>query len=340
VGAASVIRYRNVEVPRQPGEVGRLRVAQGPDAGLVYVIKSSTAVIGRGDETDVIISDLKASRSHARIDFTLEGWIVNDLGSANGILYQGAYVRKFTLSSGDHFTIGDTIFEFYNSDESTRILTAPIRPALQLVQSDQAIAAQRAKVQGFAQSAQVAAPVVGAPGAKKSNPRTLILLAIGAGIYLYLDQATPPKTANPANSAQKAAMQKEEADKTLSSYLPSTVSKDIEKTAEQYYRQGFREFREENYLRAKAQFELALQVNPNHELSRQYLKNSEKEIDTQVKDMIAGAGRAKTAGRLHEAKGYYETAMRLMYYDRSNPDFIECEEALKKINEELGRGGL
>ena len=32
-----------------------------------------------------------------------------------------------------------------------------------------------------------------------------------------------------------------------------------------------------------------------------------------------------------------ETAMRAMFHDRSNPDYIESEEAVKKINETLGR---
>lgn len=32
--------------------------------------------------------------------------------------------------------------------------------------------------------------------------------------------------------------------------------------------------------------------------------------------------------------------MRLMYNDQTNPDFLECEEALKKINTELEGGQL
>ncbi len=330
MGAAPVLRYKNTEVPRQAGEVGRLRVIEGPDKGLVCLLRNSTVVLGRGEKSDIMISDLKASRSHARLEFTKEGWVVNDLGSANGIFYHGEYVRKFPILSGERFTLGDTIFEFMASSESTRVLMSPMRPSLEVVQQDHALAQQRAKVRTWAQPAEAAKDPT-----KKQNPaRTLLLVAVLAGGYFFMNQDPPQK------GPQKAPQKKEEqgeAAKGLENYLPPGVTKDIQKTAEQYYRLGFREYREGNYLRAKSQFELALQVNPGHALARHYLAVSDKEIETSIKDMIQGAEKAITAGRLREAKGYYETAMRLMYYDRSNPDFIECEEEVKKINKELNK---
>ena len=326
-----VFRYKNVEVPRQNGEVGRLRVLKGADQGLIFVLKESSVTFGRGEDADVMISDLKASRAHARLDYTHDGWVMNDLGSANGIFFQGEYIRKFAISSGEHFTIGDTIFEFLTSTESTRVLTAPLRPGQEVANQDQALINQRIKVKGLSQSAQIAPPAGGAP--KKNNARTLLLVVILAGAYFYLNQPAPQA---PVTQAQKSKAKKE-TDRSLASYLPPGVTKEVAKTAEEYYRQGFREYREGNYLRAKARFELTLQVNPNHELARHYLASSEKAIDDEIKSMIAAARKESVAGRLREAKGYYETAMRLMYYDRSNPDFVECEDALKKINEELDR---
>lgn len=331
MSSSKVLRYKNTEVPRQTGEVARLRVLKGPDQGMIYVMKESSISFGRGDEADVMISDLKASRAHARLDYTRDGWVMNDLGSANGIFFQGEYIRKFAITSGEHFTVGETIFEFLTSTESTRILTAPLRTSQDVANLDQALINQRLKVQGLSQAAQTTAQATGQP-AKKFNPRTLLLVAALGGIYFYMDQAAPV-----ASQAVKKSAKKENDDRSLASYLPVGVTRDVEKTAEQYYRQGFREYREGNYLRAKAQFELALQVNPNHGFARHYLAGAENEITAEIKKMIAGAQKSIVAGRLREAKGYYETAMRLMYYDRSNPDFIECEESLKKITEELNR---
>src|SRR5690606_24086654 len=107
------------------------------------------------------------------------------------------------------------------------------------------------------------------------------------------------------------------ANRGLAAYLPPGVGREAAKSAEQSYWEGFREYREGHYLRAKEHFELALQVNPAHELARFYLKSAEKEIGDEIKRMIAAAQKATVAGRLREAKGYYETAMRAMYHDRS-----------------------
>ena len=297
-------------------------------------MKSSSLTLGRGEEVDVVISDLKASRTHAKLEFTKEGWMVSDLGSANGIFFQGEYVRKLGLKSGEHFTIGETIFEFLTGNENTRVLTAPLRLATEVVQMDNALSAQKIKVQNYAKPTQTS--VSASAASKKFNPRTLLLVVALAGGYYYLNQDEfSPKIAQVAKSKVKSEAVEDSG--SLSTYLPNSVNHEVEKTAEQYYRQGFREYREGNYLRAKAQFELALQVNPGHQQAKHYLLSADKEISEDIKNMMDAAASSKNAGRLRVAKGFYETAMRLMYYDRSNPNFIECEDAVKKLNEELGK---
>ena len=312
------------------GEVGRLRVIKGPDQGTIYILKSNSTLIGRGEDADLFLNDLKSSRKHAKIEFTQKGWEVIDQGSANGIFYQGKYLRQILLSSGEHFTIGETIFEFLDGKEHTRVLLSTLRAGAEVAQLDQALASQRLKVKGLSQAAQVASPLEGV----KKKPPIVLILAVMGGIYFYMDDIQEFISPKPK---QQMVKKEEKPSQSLSSYLPSTVGKEVEKTAEQYYRQGFREFREGNYLRAKAQFELALQVNPSHQLARYYLNGSENEIENRIKQMIGAAQKATVAGRLREAKGYYETSMRLMYYDRSNPNFIECEDAVNKIKNELNR---
>jgi pSer/pThr/pTyr-binding forkhead associated (FHA) protein len=331
--SAKVLRFKSAEVPRQQGEVGRLRVLKGPDQGLVYIIRNSSILVGRGDESDAIIGDLKASRKHFKLEFGTAGWTVTDLGSGNGILFQGEYIRKFPLMSGQHFMVGETVFEFLAGEEQTRVLMAPIKSGDTIIQSNQNMAAQRLRVQALSEPVKIAAPKQ-----KKSN-RTILLIAILAGAYFYFEEMDqqPGSKKGPPKKSQKKEIE-EAIDKSLESYLAPESSSDISRTAEQYYRAGFREYREGNYMRAKSQFELALQVNPAHQLARKFLMSADKEIENEVKNMINIAQKAMIAGRKREARGHYETAKRLLYYDRSNPDFIECEEEIKKIDEELKRG--
>ncbi len=344
--AAKVLRFKNAEVPRQQGEVGRLRVLKGTQDSMIFVLKDSSVTVGRGEECDVMINDIKASRKHVRIDYTKEGWLVTDLGSANGIFYHGEYVRKCHLQSGQHFAIGDTVVEFFAGSEGTQVLMAPARPIAEVMQMDQAYASQRVRVLHSGQAVKVA------PSKKKSNPLVRIAL-IGMIVYNFqeeivdfladVDELKPYlKDWGLLETPQrKKRLAKKKAEETQPVKPPDAVdamSAEVGKTAEQYYRQGFREFRQGNYLRAKAQYELALQVNPAHEMARKGLENAEHEIEAAIKISKASGRKAREAGRLREAKGYYEAAQRLMYFDRANPEYIEAEEELKEINDELSKG--
>lgn len=326
-----VYRYKNTDIPRQLGEVGRIRVIKGPDQGSTYILKDSSVTLGRGEEADVVIVDPKASRMHARLEYTSGGWVMSDLGSANGVFFQGEYIRKFGLTSHDHFTLGETILEFLTHTESTRVLMAPPKPAQAVAQQDRALAAQRLKVQAMAQGPKVSM----VRGQKKENPvKIAVYIAILAGIYFFMNEEPAQR---PTPQAKKVQKNSGERDRSLAAYLPPGVGLEAVKSAEQSYREGFREYREGHYLRAKEHFELALQVNPSHELARFYLKSSEQEIENEIGRMMSAAQKAVAAGRLREAKGYYETAMRAMYHDRSNPEYLEAEQALKEILQEMNR---
>lgn len=324
-----LLKYRSTDVPRQSGELGRLRILKGVEVGATFVLKSSSITIGRGDEVNLMIGDLKASRTHARLDFTHDGWTMSDLGSANGIFFQGEYIRKFNLKSGEHFTIGETIFEFLVSSDMSRLLTAPFRDGLEVERQDMQLAQQKIRVQNLAHGAKAITVEQ-----KKFNPRTLLLALGVAGVYFYMNQgdfiSKAPQTAKSTASAKKEKAAEE--DRALASYLPANVGKDVQKTAEQYYWLGFREYTKGNYLRAKDNFELALQVNPSHESARHYLASAEKENEDEIKRLIAGARKAKLIGRMQDAKGDCAMALRHLYNDRANPDYADCAEIIKEIN--------
>ncbi len=69
-------------------------------------------VLGRDIASDVVIEDDKASRSHARLRPSPQGWIVEDLDSTNGTRVNGFRTSAQLLSDGDHVTVGATTFLF------------------------------------------------------------------------------------------------------------------------------------------------------------------------------------------------------------------------------------
>jgi pSer/pThr/pTyr-binding forkhead associated (FHA) protein len=74
--------------------------------------------IGRGSEADIQIDEPSASRRHAAIERTPEGFVLRDLGSTNGTYHGGLlHGRETPLRQGDCFRIGDTEFLFQDDGE-------------------------------------------------------------------------------------------------------------------------------------------------------------------------------------------------------------------------------
>jgi len=75
----------------------------------IYPLLEATT-IGRDTNNAIRLSDSTASRNHARVRFWQGSWIVEDLKSANGIIFNGEQVENASLKPGDSFKIGETTF--------------------------------------------------------------------------------------------------------------------------------------------------------------------------------------------------------------------------------------
>ncbi|MBN1421010.1 MAG: FHA domain-containing protein [Planctomycetes bacterium] len=74
---------------------------------------AGTLTIGRAPGNDLILSDRKASRHHARIEQIADAWYLTDLDSSNGTFLNGMRVTEESrLSPGDRIAIGDATLHF------------------------------------------------------------------------------------------------------------------------------------------------------------------------------------------------------------------------------------
>lgn len=74
--------------------------------------RRESVVIGRGQECDVVIKDVKASRRHCKLSRLEEGgFVLEDLDSRNGTFVDGIQIEKpIQLKPKQTFKIGDTVF--------------------------------------------------------------------------------------------------------------------------------------------------------------------------------------------------------------------------------------
>ena len=62
--------------------------------------------VGRSEENDIVVPDPNVSRRHARLLRSENGYVVEDLGSTNGTLLDGAPIERERIESGDELTFG------------------------------------------------------------------------------------------------------------------------------------------------------------------------------------------------------------------------------------------
>jgi len=94
----------------------------------IYPLEGSVS-IGRSPENDITLVDYNVSRTHARVSFQKGFWIIEDLGSANGIIFAGELVVSKTLTLGDSFQIGESILTFLEEgvSDNTEQLSATMQ---------------------------------------------------------------------------------------------------------------------------------------------------------------------------------------------------------------------
>jgi len=336
MGAA--LRFKQTSVPKQQGEQARLKVLQGPDAGAVYVITGARFLIGRGEDTDVMIADLKASRIHAELFLTQKGWVAKDKGSANGILHNSKTVREAVVRSGDMITLGETTFEFLTPEAGTMMLMAPPRDANELKAQNSALAEQQARVRalgsfggGKITGAQPKAPGAPPTGLVKFIRSPLgIVAALGVGYLILFVDEEPSKP-------KKKKKQDDALMRDLASYLPPS-DPGTNTAIKTFFQEGFREYTHRNWARARAQFETVLQISPGHPMATLYLQNCNKAIEDDVKGHLERAKKSHDAGKLRSARGDYEAVLRLLDRDRTNPSYIEAKDQLDKVVKDLKDG--
>jgi pSer/pThr/pTyr-binding forkhead associated (FHA) protein len=97
----------------EPGlELGRLVVVTSPTGeppvGSAFPLDAVTS-IGRDVNNTVVLDDPYTSSEHAVLSFRGRAWYLEDLGSTNGTLVDGARIDQVVpVGFGDEITIGET----------------------------------------------------------------------------------------------------------------------------------------------------------------------------------------------------------------------------------------
>ncbi|MFO0552472.1 MAG: sigma 54-interacting transcriptional regulator [Polyangiaceae bacterium] len=92
-----------------PVHAASLSVLYGPDRGLVAEVPPAGVVVGADPGADVTLKDPAVSGRHCSVRRTNAGFEVKDLGSKNGVLFDGALIERAVLRPGSTVRLGSTV---------------------------------------------------------------------------------------------------------------------------------------------------------------------------------------------------------------------------------------
>ena len=144
-----------------------------------YVLNKERMTIGRKAHNDVVIDNLAVSGEHAAIVTILNDSFLEDLDSTNGVMVNGAPVKKHFLQNNDVIEIGKYKLKYLNDQpsqtsaadfERTMVMRSPPKTESSPAAAAPAAPAQTAPIEAtgkFAEMADTTAhqPVAGGPSA-------------------------------------------------------------------------------------------------------------------------------------------------------------------------------
>lgn len=330
-----VLRFKNMIMGRQNGERARLRVIGGPDTGSVFIIKEVPVFIGRAEDSEVFLTDLQVSRKHAELLIDHAGrFIVRDLGSAHGIFLNGQLQKSGMLKSSDKIGLGKTVLEFIGAESSaqTLISKAPTKTAVAVGTGASGLT-QFISPPQHTQSQQVGKNATPRPKTfLERNKKFIVTLALLMGLATILPEVEQREK---KKRVQYVDPKDIEIDRKISSLELPPVEDAVFEKANQYFKMGFREYRANNYLRARTNFETALQIFPDHPLARTYLQSTIKSMDEEAEHLLKSAKRNTEANRKMAAIQDYEKILRIFAKEQKNQKYIEAKQLFEELQKEV-----
>ena len=225
--------------------------------------------------------------------------------------------------------MGATILEFIGSQDSgaTQMIMRPPAQASKVVGT---LNSQSGLTQFMQRPAGASTASSGAGGQKqegflKKNKKLVVMMALlmaaGGGVQQVQSRRAPARPYTPpadANAKEPGILAKE--DLTSPQF----------KQAEIYFLIGKRELRAENWLRARDDFDTALQIYGNHKLAKVYRDTTIRKMQETGVQYFTAAASDEVANRVKEAMNQCEAVRRMFEFDQADAEIIDPKTGKKR----------
>ena len=280
-----------------------IKIMNGKDKGVEYKLVSSSVLIGRAKFNDIILNDMKVSRKHAILNVKQGSVNIKKINPENKIIVNGVNTGHAILEPNSIIQLGKTNLKFID------------KSALQ----------KTANVTGYKGTSS-------RTGDSKAMFYTIIVIVSGL-LYFLLSGEDTSSTISQTNSADETERSLASVEEKASEHyrsLAATRRNTIEyKEAQALFIQGFRDYREQNFVRAIDYFNGALALFPNHVLSKRYLMQSRTKLDYLIQSTLSKANDYYEKRQYNRAISAYKQVLILT----GNSNRILAKEARTRLEE-------
>ena len=123
-------------LPARPGARaprGQVVVVEGPDAGRAARVGDEGVVVGTDDDCGLVLTDERVSRRHVEIRPSGGRFVVRDLESTNGTLFEGSRLGEATVDVGATLKLGRSFVRIVTEPEALEVTPSQARRFGELV---------------------------------------------------------------------------------------------------------------------------------------------------------------------------------------------------------------
>ena len=310
--AKKVLHLKNYQRPKVGGAHSRLLCLSGKHKGESFYLNDGRIVIGRGDECDITILDVKASREHAEVVKSGTRYIVTDLKSQNGVFVGEKKIKQALLKNNDKIIIGQTVFKF--DELEVKEDGVAVSPELKIAEDEE----EKTKEP------------------KKKSKLFLILIVIVLGVVLLGESPSKNKKIKVKKKKQRSYKNITnifiEADKVKR----SEEDKEVSEKLDVIFQRGLREAREGNYFRAIAEFNLALILSPGNGRAKYFLDKTKDLLNKEIDKNFVKAQKDVQGLKYKEAVISYCNIMNLLQDYTDDDRFKAARDNLNIVEEKVG----
>lgn len=323
----------------------RWTTLSGPGKGATQEVMKALLVLGRSSDCDVVVNDPKASRKHAQVEYTSEGFEIKILSENNSMRINTEETARAILKDGDIISIGDSDIRFNttNTKMRTKDNNTP-RPAWQpqIVQPQSVAQIQMPQASGPAMVYEYPAEAAQPPPRRVKKPKpnyTRFYLYGGivlVGIWLFSGSALKKKKEITIRSQEQidqdieAVKKMQEAVEELRKRNGINPSPEMRQAQENYVK-GFRDFRKGQYERALESFQACLSLAPDHILCNRYLRLSYRKFNELIQYHMVLGRKYRDQEQYRACRAAFRNVM-FMVKDTTSPTFKEARANFDACN--------